>query len=351
MDIESYYMEFLNHDLSRDFLSIGGFAKDIKSKNFPRLTMKRILKARCKFQNKLYYSISIEKDSQRFSDRLFFDFDLGNKAYKELQTSSDARDMLFNSDILETPFNEVAKVYDFLKGNGFKPFVDFSGSKGFHLYCFFTPCLISNIAIISTKYAETIKKELHLKSIDLSVNKDAHKRKARLPYSRHEKTDLFVTPCNVNDDISDILYDSLNPTVKDFHMSDYIVKGFSDELIATDKEVSRLLKLKQQRIAKERELQRQSQKDIICHRDVDLSAIDMRQLVRNVASDYFVKSQSNYDIYNCPFHDDQHHSCGCYEKRFYCASCGKSWNYYDFIAESFGLSERKDIINEVKKHI
>ena len=102
---------------------------------------------------------------------------------------------------------------------------------------------------------------------------------------------------------------------------------------------------------KERELKRKANKDVIVHKDIDLSAINMRELVREVASDYFIKSMANYDIYNCPFHSDNHHSAGCYEKRFYCASCCKSWNYYDFISEFFGLTEKDDIINEVKKHI
>lgn len=352
MNIETYYMEFLNHDLTRDFLSIGRFPKDIENKTYPQRTMQNILSERVKYQTRLFYSISIKTDDNiRLSDRLFFDFDLENKAYKDLKSSSDARDMLFNSNILETPFNEVSMVYDYLSDNNFKPYVICTASKGFHLYCFFEPCQIENINIISMKYAETMKSELNLKSIDFAVNKDAHKRKARLPYSRHNKTDLFTIPCNVDDDITDILSDSLNPSIHDFKMSDYIMKGFSESLTETDKEVSHLLQLKQQRMKKERELKRKANKDVVCHKQIDLSAINMRELVKDIASDYFVKSQSNYDIYNCPFHNDTHHSCGCYKERFYCSACGKSWNYYDFISEYYNLSESKDIINELKKHI
>ena len=351
MDIKDYYMEFLNHDLSRDFLSIGRFPKDIKSNKFPQRTMKNILSERGKFQNKLFYSISIKKDGIRLSDRLFFDFDLENKTYKELEKSSDARNMLFNSDILETPFNEVARVYDYLSDNGFNPYVIFSASKGVHMYCFFEPCHIENIGIISMKYAETIQKEMNLKTIDFAVNKDAHKRKARLPYSRHNKTDLFATPYNINDDLTDILSDAVNPPIKDFYISDYIMKGFSELLMETDKEVSNLLEKRQQRIEKEMELKRKANKDMIVYKEIDLSSINMRHLVKDVASEHFVKKMTNYDIYNCPFHADSHHSAGCYEKRFYCASCGKSWNYYEFISEFYGLTESKDIITEVKKHI
>lgn len=351
MDIKDYYMEFLNHELSRDFLSIGRFSKDIASKVVPQKTMQNILNERCKFQNNTFYSISIKRDGVRYSDRLFFDFDLENETYKELQKSSDARDMLFNSTILETPFNEVAMVYDYLSDDGFKPYTVFSASKGMHMYCFFNPCYIENIGIISMKYAETIQNELNLKTLDFAVNKDAHMRKARLPYSRHNKTDLFATPYNVNDDLSDILFDAVNPSIKDFHISDYIMKGFSEVLMDTDKDVSDLLQKKQQRMEKERELERQSNKDVIVYKDIDFSAINMRDLVRDVASDYFVKSMGKYDIYLCPFHSDTNHSAYCYEKIFGCASCGKSWNYYDFLKDYYGLTEKKDIINELKNHL
>lgn len=350
MDLTEYYKGFLNHEMSRDFLSIGDYPMEIKS-NFPQVIMRKLLNERAKFQNKLFYSISIKRDGQRLSDRLFFDFDLENEKYKALTTSESARDMLLNSDILEKPFNEMAMSYDYLKEMGFNPYPVATNSKGYHLYIFFNPILIENIGYISTNFAEKMQQDLNLSTIDLSVNKDAHMRKARLPYSRHNKTDLFVTPCDVNDDISDILSDAVNPTVRDFHMDSYIADGFSEILSEMDKDVSTFLKLERERKEMEREKERQSQKDVIIHKDVDLSSIDMRELVRSVASEYYVKSQSNYDIYNCPFHDDNHHSCGCYEKRFHCSACGKSWNYYEFISEYFGLTEKDDIINEVKKHI
>ena len=167
---------------------------------------------------------------------MFFDFDLENKEYKDLKASSDARDMLFNSDILETPYNEVSMLHDFLKSEGLKPYVDFSGSKGFHLYCFFEPIPMSHHHEISRRYASLFVENLNLKTLDFKIF--TKNRNSRLPYGRHEKTDLYTLPCDVNSDIQDILYESLNPTIQDFKMSDYIVKGFSDELKQTDEVVS-----------------------------------------------------------------------------------------------------------------
>ena len=351
MKLEDYYYEFLNQEMSRDFLSIGKYAMDIASRNFPQLTMSNIMKHRCDFNSKMFYSISISKNGKRLSDRLFFDFDLEDKEYKEITSSEKARKMLYDSNILEKPFNEVSMAYDYLKDSGLNPYVVFTSSKGFHLYCFFNPTYIKNISDISMNYAETLKSELNLETIDFAVNKDAQKRKARLPYSRHNKTDLFVVPCDINADIKDILSDALNPSIQDFRMSDYIVDGLSEELEKADIMVSELKMKEKEIMDRKKELKMQSQKDILIDKAVDFSTINMRHLVRDVASESFVKSMSNYDIYNCPFHADSHHSAGCYEKRFFCSACGKSWNYYDFIAEYYGLDEPKEIMNEVKKHL
>ena len=350
MKVTDYYDEFLNHQYSRDFLSIGKYPKEINS-NFPNVIKAKLSEERLKYQNKLFYSISSIRDGSRISDRLFFDFDLENKEYKKLTSSYDARDMLFNSDILELPFYEASIAYDFLKEQGLKPYPIATNSKGFHLYCFFEPVQLENINLISMEYAKTMQEELNLKTIDFAVNKDAHKRKARLPYSRHDKTDLFVTPCNVNDDLSDILSDAVNPTIAEFDLSAYIAKGFSERLKETDIELSSLLAEQNEIRLKKRQLKRQSQKDVIYHKEIDFSEINMRELVRDIIPDLFVKSQGSYDIYNCPFHDDQHHSCGCYEKRFFCSACQKSWNYYDFISEFYELTEPKEIINELKGHL
>lgn len=352
MDIHSYYNEFFNNEFgTRIFRSINaknGFVNSMESNN-PVKQKKNLIKSRNKFGHKLYYNTNFVKDGIKYYDRLFFDFDLENKEYKDLTTSSDARDMLFNSDILEIPFNEVSTLYDYLKSDGFNPYVIFTSSKGFHLYLFFEPTHFENHNQISNRFGESFTNNLNLKTLDFNVF--TKNRLSRVPYSRHEKTDMFAIPCDVNSSIDEILNESLNPTIKDFHMSDYIRKGFADSLLELDKQLERLKEIEKEIKEKEMELQRQATKNIIYNNDVDLQSIDMRQLVRNVVPSNFVKSASNYDIYNCCFHTDSHHSAGCYEKRFYCASCNKSWNYYDFISEFFRLSDSKEIINEVKKHI
>ena len=350
MEIENYFDEFLNHNYDRDFLAIRDFPRELNS-HFPQLTKSRILNERVMYNTKSYYSISIKKNNLRFSDRLFFDFDLEDKTYKELSSSESAREMLFKSNILEKPFDEVSKVYDFMVDNNMKPYILFSGSKGFHCLQFFNPIYLKNINTISMEYANTFANELNLKTIDFSVNKDAHKRKSRLPYSRHNFTDLFTIPIDINMDIEEILYESLNPTIQDFKIADYIINGFSDNLINIDSEISSLLEKQKQIREEKRKIKRKIRSQNPHYSKIDFSEIDFRNMVLDIASDYFVKSMDKYDIYNCPFHQDNHHSAGCYDKRFYCSSCGESWNYWTFIRDFYGFEDDKDIINELKNYV
>lgn len=163
MSIEYYLDEFLNHNYERDFLAINDYPIDLKSR-FEELTKSRILKERLMYNTKLYYSITIMEDNLRLSDRLFFDFDLEDKAYKNLSSSESAREMLFKSNILEKPFDEVSKVYDFMVDNNMKPYILFSGSKSFHCLQFFNPIYLENINTISMEYANTFANELNLET-------------------------------------------------------------------------------------------------------------------------------------------------------------------------------------------
>ena len=50
----------------------------------------------------------------------------------------------------------------------------------------------------------------------MSVSKDSLKRMDRVPYSRHEKTRLFATPCCLDDDIIDVLKGNRKQKVREF---------------------------------------------------------------------------------------------------------------------------------------
>ena len=81
----------------------------------------------------------------------------------------------------------------------------FSGCKGLHLYVFFSKFHLFNISQVTLKLATIFKDKLDLRTLDVSVSKDSLKRMDRVPYSRHEKTRLFATPCCLDDDIIDVL--------------------------------------------------------------------------------------------------------------------------------------------------
>ncbi|WP_405297986.1 hypothetical protein [Methanobrevibacter sp.] len=353
MEIGNYYDEFLNREyVTRDFHSIGSTITDHFDSRFPNVRQKRLIKSREKYKRNLFYTIGFVKDGISYSDRLFFDFDLDNPYYKDLTSSSEKRDMLFKSDILETPFDDVSRLYDYLIDNGAKPYVVFSGSKGFHLYCFFEPIPMLHYDKISKRCADKFNDALNLTSLDYNVF--TNRRQSRLPYGRHRDSDLFTFPCNINSSIEDILYESLNPTIKDFYMSDYIFDGFSEYLKGVDNSISEFLQKQKELKSAKRKKQRESRKGVIFDGYIDFDSIDGVDVIRDVASEYYVKTLNGKDIYLCPFHNDNSHSAYVYHNTglFGCSVCEfKPMTFYNFIAEFYGLTDPNEIINEIKKHI
>ena len=69
--------------------------------------------------------------------------------------------------------------------------------------------------------------------MDLSVNKDALSRLARVPYSKHQLTDLSVVPFLCSDDYENIMAKSLDPNVEKFEIERYYT-DFSKHLQKID---------------------------------------------------------------------------------------------------------------------
>ena len=57
--------------------------------------------------------------------------------------------------------------------------------------------------------------------MDLSVNKDAISRVARIPYSKHQLTDLTVIPFNTTDSYNEIISKSLEPVITPFNIENH----------------------------------------------------------------------------------------------------------------------------------
>lgn len=311
-------------------------------------------------------------ESNRFCNCLFFDFDSDADklhdlkieipiAYDDLTGKSRLKriaeiqqqyqDILFTSDILEKPFNDAKKLYDYFKSNNITPYTVFSGSKGIHLYIFFDECKLNNYSEISYKLAESYKSALNLPTLDLAVNKDAIARKSRIIYSKHETSNLFATPFDIeSESIADVLKKSKKQRIEQFNLSNYTIAD--DNFVGVLKNVDAEITAKTEIIVAEKKKWNQAINGAaISDAEKDEIFSDMRVLLKVIIGDP-VKEFKNYNSYNCPFHDDNSPSARVYKNNFLCATENLHLNYFDFIRKYFDLPDDdavKDKMNELKK--
>lgn len=137
----------------------------------------------------------------------------------------DFQGLIFYDDLLLPTFKEASRLCQYLEGLGLKPYLVFSGSKGFHVNVFFGEMQLINFSQISKALAVTFSKKLDLKFLDYSVfDKDKiHRRLQRCQYVRHSKTDLFTLPIpsvyDYNEVLSIIKKNKRSPII--FNMSEY----------------------------------------------------------------------------------------------------------------------------------
>ena len=291
-----FYQNFYNNHLLRDFLFLKANPNAKYDTDSPYLPYnvnidfsKSITNFIMKFTNpsakflhgalisQLTYYKSIgdfrsKDESSRYCNCLFFDFDSDSEKLHDLKTEIAAayddltgkdllsgikeiqqqyQDVLFTSDIIEKPFNDAKTLYNFFKSNGIKPYTVFSGSKGVHLYIFFNECKLSNLSEISYKLAESYKTGLKLDTLDLNVNKDAIARKSRVIYSKHETSDLFTTPFDIeSESIADVLEKSRKQNITPFNLADYTIAD--DKFVNTLKSIDKTVTAKNKEIIAEK---------------------------------------------------------------------------------------------------
>ena len=400
---KQYYLNFFNNQLLRDFRFIinnPNLKNNVKIPylpydadfDFKKEIMKFILKNTNKY-NKIFGALTGQvtyyktigdlrekSESKRYANCLFFDFDsddvelhdLKNEiriAYKDddlkgkalfskiHEIQKDYQDLLFSSNILDEPFSDAKKLYDYFKSIGINSYPIFSGSKGVHLYIFFNECNLINYSEISYKLAESYKKHLDLKTLDLAVNKDALSRVSRVPYSNHETSNLFSTPFDFDSDsIADILESSRKQEYKEFNLKDYVISDAS--FTATLKETDKVISDYNLRIIKEKKkLNPINKHSNIINKNIsntDELFSDMRVLLKVIIPDNYVKSFKRYDSYLCPFHDDNSPSARVYSGNFYCEADNLHLNYFEFLRKFYDLKsddEVKKKMSELKSEL
>ena len=277
---------------------------------------------------------------------------VGKNLFKRIaEIQKEYQKLIFTTDILEKPFADAKKLYDYFKSNNINCYTVFSGSKGIHLYLFYDECKLLNYSEISYKLANSYKSALDLPTLDLAVNKDAIARKSRVIYSKHETSNLFATPFDIEtDSIDDVLSAAKKQNVKPFDLSDYLITDKS--FVATLKNIDADVTAKNEIIVAEKKKWNKAVNGAaISDAEKDAIFSDMRVLLKLIVGEP-VKEFKNYNSYNCPFHDDNSPSARVYKKNFLCATENLHLNYFDFIRKYYDLDNDdavKDKMKELKK--
>lgn len=309
----------------------------------------------------------------RFSDRLFFDFDiedakvtnikhLMSDVYKSdddaevkmdnvSQLQEKFRDLLFNDDLLYSVFVEASRLCDYLESIDLKPFLIFSGSKGFHINLFFEEMQLNQMSNISYHLYKIYKDKLNLRYLDSAVNVDAIGRSQRVQYAYHSNTNLLTQPIDrklVYDDVLDVIEKNKRKPIK-FDIKEYIAPTrFTEYLQNLNTKFNIKTKLDNMSNNVKQQIREEKRKNLkfTDYKDVKID-IDMRELTRH----YGIDGKANGDKIRikCPFHNDNNPSAVVNEKGIYCSACARSFNYYDLIAEMENLSDKSEIMKIARK--
>ena len=316
--------------------------------------------------------------NQRYSDRLFFDLDIEDlrvemikeqikSAYatlkgKELddriqELKKDFRDLIFNSDLLRPTFEEAKKLCLYLENMGLKPYLIFSGAKGFHCDLFYDEVRLQNLSQVSRLFAKSFSDRLNLNYLDWSVfdKKKAQRRLQRCQYIFHSKTDLLTVPIP---DIYD--YDEVLEVIRKnqrrpipFNLEEYTMKSkeFRESLIHNDRQFQMMNERKARDKKKENEARiRERRKHGYFKNYQDIS---MTELFQHYGGE-IIKEESSKAIVRCLFHGaDRHPSAVIFKDSnyFHCSSCGKTLNYYGFISEMEGTDDHHLIMSKADEFL
>lgn len=318
-------------------------------------------------------------DSKRSFNNFYFDFDIdsdeldnikkeiisryetlrGKERVKEINSlRADYIDTLMQLDLFDKVYDEVKTFEGYLNSCNIKPYITFSGSKGFHIYIFLDRNVkLNRYKEISLNLATSFKDNLNLPDMDLSVNKDALKRKDRVVYSIHPISGLYATPITTDMTTDEIIKKSKRGRVELFDREDYTVKDDNFYLHlkqmneTIDRNIAEELEAKEKKKKKEREYKRKHHIYINTNANTDELFGDMRNLCKVIMGEP-IKEYNEYNTYRCPFHDDTHASARVYARNFYCATDELHLTYFEFIRRYYNLktdNQVKEKMSEISK--
>jgi len=289
-------------------------------------------------------------------DRVFLDFDVSHPEVKKIKKElTDLRihglkyersrqdelkyqlqDLIINEKIAEQAIDEAKHfAIKFKETFGNYPLLFFSGCKGCHAYTFFKATSFKNLNLAVSWFAENVKKSYNQQTLDLSVTQDAQARLSRLPYSKHQLTDLTVVLFSIKDDYDEIIKKSLNPFVEDFNREDHQT-DFHKHLQKIDSVESYNAKVSS--------MNQTTNKVILGRSKIFKGIYDHRVFFKSILGDPVREyPDKEYVMYNCPFqdHNDRKPSFRVHKKGYYCYGCQKRGNYWQFLKDYKGWDDNK----------
>lgn len=302
---------------------------------------------------------------QIYSDRLFFDFDVDDMRLKSLKEQinvenkkrgrerskeklnslyTDYKNLIIDENILKKPFDEAKALCAYLESMDLRPYLIFSGSKGFHCNIFFPETHLTQIKQISKRLSNHFSNKLKLECLDPAVY-TTRTPLQRVQYTKNEKTGLYCVPLPSDityDETLDIINKNDNSPIN-FSIGEYYAHNdFHNMLLSLNEKIIIQDQEKQKRI-KINNIKRRISKGI-CHDNI-LEDVDMRILARKVIGEREDPEYSN--IYHCPFHlPDNHPSGVAFEDNYWCSTCNQLWGPYDFLADIFDLKTKQEVMQK-----
>jgi hypothetical protein len=288
-------------------------------------------------------------------DRAFFDFDVSHpeanelkkqlqrlrsqslihEKQKQLELQEKLRDLIINERIAEPAINE-AKHFStiFEKSFGKPASLFFSGSKGCHAYLFFQPSNFTNLNRALSWFAEQIKQVYNYETLDLSVVHDAMVRLSRVPYSKHQYSQLSVVPFTIDDSYDEIMKKAKNPKVEPFQVHDHLT-NFHTHLRVIDETLSHNARI-----------------DSLKRKKTQIGPVKANMVLKMDHRNFFknllgqpagIYPDKEYDMYRCPFpdHEDRKPSFRVHKTGYYCYGCQREGNYFQFLKDYYGWNDEE----------
>ena len=303
------------------------------------------------YDNGSINSLKSKHKSNLIFDRVFFDFDTRNQEAEKIKTQlitlrkkgpchekdkqadlkQQLQNLIIKNEIAKDAIDDAKKFsLIFQRDFGKSPALFFSGFKGCHAYVFFEPFEPTGSNRTVHYFAENVKNHYGLSTLDLSVNKDALSRMSRIPYSKHQLTDLTVVPFAITDSYYEIVKNAQNTKIQSFNVQNHLTE-FGKHLKNIDTILTHNANIKPI-----------SKFSNVNSFPVSFKNSDNRLIFKKIIGEP-VKEYEHYNMYHCPFlnHQDIKPSFMVHSNGYKCYGCSRKGNYWQFLKDYNGWDDTR----------